>query len=223
MKMSSSMQDQDTKPSEYYRHQRREMLGYIPAAARTILEVGCGSGDFGAMLKNERHAEVWGIELASTAAERAAQRLDRVLACNIEADDVPLPEGYFDCIVCNDVLEHLVDPWRVLRRFRANLKQEGLIVASIPNVRFYLLLRDLLLRKRWEYRDQGVLDKTHLRFFTDGTIREMFESSGYQVLAIEGINAYDFSWKFRLLNRMLLNRLDDMRFEQYTCVAQRRS
>ena len=217
--MNDSYGTIDMKPRDYYAHQRREMLGYIHATARTILEVGCGAGDFGATLKRELNAEVWGIELVPAAAERAARRLDRVVAGNLETDEIHLPDEYFDCIVCNDVLEHLADPWRVVRLLRAKLKRDGVMVASLPNVRFYLVMKELFIHKRWEYRDQGVLDRTHLRFFTFGTARELFEQGGYRLETIEGINAYDFSWKFRLLNRVLLNGLNDMRFEQFACVA----
>lgn len=206
---------------EYYRHQRREMLGFIPTTARSILEIGCGAGDFGETLKSERNAEVWGIELIPEAAEKASLKLDRIMSGNIETDEIPLPNGYFDCIVCNDVLEHLTDPWRVLSRLQANLTQNGVVVASIPNIRYYLVMKELLLNKRWQYKDHGVLDRTHLRFFTESGIRELFESSGYRIVALEGINARDFSWKFRLLNRLFLNGLDDMRYEQYACIARK--
>jgi 2-polyprenyl-3-methyl-5-hydroxy-6-metoxy-1,4-benzoquinol methylase len=210
----------DNKLNGYYRHERREMLGFIPHTARSILEVGCGAGDFGSILKSERKAEVWGIELIPEVAKKASLKLDRIMVGNIETGDMPLPDGYFDCIVFNDVLEHLTDPWRVLSRLKANLTQNGLVVASIPNVRFYLVMKELFCSKRWEYKDAGVLDRTHLRFFTESGIRQMFESTGYRIVTLEGIRAYDFSWKFRLLNRLFFKGLEDMRYEQYACVAQ---
>src|SRR5271157_5895212 len=196
----------------YFQNHRPEMLRFVPPGASAVLDIGCGAGAFAQMLKSERKAEVWGLELVADVAQEAARKLDRVIIGDIEVDDIALPDEYFDCIICNDVLEHLVDPWRVLRWLRHKLKADGKIVASVPNVRFFPVLKELLLHKRWEYKSQGVLDRSHLRFFTMVAVRDMFESSGYRVHTLEGINKCDFSWKFRLMNKVFLNHLDDMRY-----------
>jgi len=210
------------KTKAYYQHGREEMLRFVPPDATTILDIGCGSGEFGRILKNRRGAEVWGIELVKEVADEAALKLDRVLAGNIETGELELPDGYFDCVICNDVLEHLIDPWRVLGMLRKKLRTNGVVVASIPNMRYFQVLKDLVVRKRWEYRDNGILDRTHLRFFTVNGVRELFETSGYSVGTLEGIDRCDFSWKFKLLNRVLLNRLDDTRYSKFVCVVQSR-
>ena len=215
--MLTAMQNETSET--YFHHSRPEMLRFVPPGISTLLDIGCGAGDFGQILKTERNAEVWGIELNPEVANKAAHKLDRIFAGNIETDEISLPDGYFDCIICNDVLEHLVDPWRVLSRLRSTLRKNGVIVASIPNIRFYLVMKELIMNKQWEYKNQGVLDRTHLRFFTVSGVRTLFETSGYRVITLEGINQYDFSWKFRLMNRISLNRLNDMRYEQFACVA----
>lgn len=204
------------KRREYYDNPRPEMLEFVPPSARTILDIGCGSGAFGAALKS-RGAEVWGLE-PSAAAEQAAERLDRVIQRPIEGAGDELPLGHFDCIVFNDVLEHFVDPWGVLRSARMWLAPEGRVVASIPNVRHLTELKNLVIRKNWDYADDGILDSTHLRFFTVRSIPKLFASSGYELVRIQGING-DVGWKFKLFNLLTVHAIDDTRYVQFACVA----
>lgn len=209
----------DAKPLQYYGYDREEMLKYLPANMHKILEVGCGEGLFGFLCKQKMGAEFWGIELIEDAAVKAKDKLDKVLIGNIELDELYIPDNYFDCIVFNDVLEHLQYPWIVLDKIKRYLKPGGYAVASIPNMRYYEIVKGLLFRKEWEYEDAGIMDKTHLRFFTIKSIRKMFERSGYSVLSLEGIRHEVFPWKFNLLNKVFNNQLDDMRYKQFACVA----
>ena len=98
----------------YYTDQREEMTLFIPLSCKHILEVGCGEGNFGKLLKDERNVEVWGIELSETAAKVAGTRLDRALSGDFHLNYPQLPKSYFDCVVFNDVLEHFTDPEKVL-------------------------------------------------------------------------------------------------------------
>jgi 2-polyprenyl-3-methyl-5-hydroxy-6-metoxy-1,4-benzoquinol methylase len=116
------------KPNLYYQRQRREIEPFIPINARRILDVGCGQGFFGEMLKSTREIEVWGIELDSVSAKEAIRRLDTVLIGDVEKNLNSLSDGYFDCIVFNDVIEHLVDPWNILRLIKPKLCSSGIIV-----------------------------------------------------------------------------------------------
>jgi hypothetical protein len=95
--------------------------------------------------------------------------------------------------------------------------QDGVLVSSIPNIRYFFQLRELIWHKQWVYKDYGILDKTHLRFFTLLSIRDMFNSAGYEELLIEGIHPID-SWKFNFLNRVTLGFLSDTRYWQFACV-----
>ena len=209
----------DSKASAYFANQRQEMLPFIPANAKRMLEVGCGTAGFAAHLKSLRPIHVTGIEAFAAAAETARTRIDRVISASIE-DAMPQIAGEkFDCIVMNDVLEHLVDPWAVLRQLRGFLAPEGVFVASIPNMRYMPVFKEYVLGASWRYAEFGVLDKTHLRFFTRSTMRELFESSGYSLVSIEGINGIEFTWKFRLLNALMRDALQDTRFIQFACVA----
>ncbi len=208
------------KTATYHSASRSEMLGYVPASARRILEVGCGEGAFGARLK-ERGAEVWGIELDSGAAAVAEGRLDRVFKGDVASVWRTLPDRQFDCLVFNDVLEHLPDPEAVLLDSKRLLTPGGLIVCSLPNVRHFRNLWNLLAHKQWRYEDSGTLDRTHLRFFTQRSIVEMFDRLGFDLLRIDGINGFT-SWKFQVIKRASLGLLSDVFDFQFACVAKPR-
>ncbi len=122
----------------YFAVERREMLPYVPEGARRILEVGCGSGAFATLLRTVRGAYVVGIEPQPAAAAQAARRLDSVIEGDIDSSLGLLSCERFDCIVFNDVLEHLVDPWAALAAVRPLLSADGVVVASIPNMRYML-------------------------------------------------------------------------------------
>jgi 2-polyprenyl-3-methyl-5-hydroxy-6-metoxy-1,4-benzoquinol methylase len=209
----------DVKPNNYFNQSRAEMIKYIPDYAKTILDIGCGEGVFGQDLKKRTNREVWGVEISAPCAETAKERLDRVMVGDIESNHFDLPNNYFDCIVCNDVLEHFKDPWRILRRLKNNLKKNGCMIASIPNVRYYKNIKALLLRKEWEYASAGILDFTHLRFFTQKSILSMFDECGYSIITIEGINPMELSWKLKFANMILGDFLNDMKYPQFACKA----
>ena len=203
---------------KYFEHSREEMLQFIPSSAQSVLEVGCGAGVFGRNLKRIRGCRVVGIELNSDAAQQAKQHLDDVYCLSV--DDVDFMElGYFDTIVFNDVLEHLKDPWGVLCRAKAALNPDGRIVASIPNVRFFPVIRDLIIKADWVYQDSGVLDKTHLRFFTKNSIEHLFEQSGMTVDVIEGVGWNQLPLIMRAINRLSGGMFEDMYYMQHAVVA----
>jgi len=167
-------------PAGYYDEPRPEVTTCVPSSARIIIDVGCASGALGRSLKAARPGiEVRGIEPVAAQAARARQVLDDVMVGTAE-DELPAHWPAPDCVIFADVLEHLVDPWKVLKRFRPLLAPGGTIVASIPNVANHRVLKGLM-RMRWDYTDHGILDRTHLRFFTRDTALEMFEDSGFRI------------------------------------------
>src|SRR3989344_2104623 len=166
--------DFSVKPDWYYGLYRTEMIKFVPKTAKKILDVGCSSGLFGIQLKKTLDAEVWGIELDKKSAKIASKSLNKVLCGDVSEIIKNLPDSYFDIIVFNDVLEHLIDPYGVLLKMKKKLSPEGLIVCSLPNIRYIVALKRLILDKQWKYDDSGVLDKTHLRFFTLKSIKDMF-------------------------------------------------
>jgi 2-polyprenyl-3-methyl-5-hydroxy-6-metoxy-1,4-benzoquinol methylase len=176
-------------------------------------------------VKRERDAEVWGIEPASRASQQAGEVLDRAFQGEF-GSGLNLPQKYFDAVVFNDVLEHMPDPWGALVLARGLLAEGGVVVASIPSIRHFPTLWRLVMRSEWRYRESGTLDKTHLRFFTRTTIEEMFFSSGYELITVQGIHPFhggqedDQVWRyFKILNLLTLSAISDMRFLQYGVCA----
>jgi len=206
-----------TETDGYYGNARAEMLDYVPATAKRVLEFGCGAGVFGASVK-ARGAEVWGVELDPVAARAATTRLDRVLCADVATAFEQLPKAAFDCVVFNDVLEHLIDPRTTLTATKALLAPGGVVTCSIPNVRHFRNLINLLVHKQWRYEDSGVLDRTHLRFFTERSITEMFDELGYDLRRLECVNGYT-SWKYRALGKLSFGFLSDVFTQQFGCVA----
>jgi len=167
----------------YLEHVNAGLVGLIDGAPNRFLDIGCASGALGVALKEKfPGASVVGIEAGRGAAAQAQQRLDRVVCSRIEEVDFSAPDmaGQFDAVIVADILEHLINPWQVLLRLKAALAPGAQVLASIPNVRNLALLSELLLEGRWTYRDRGLLDVTHLRFFTFAEIMEMFEETGYR-------------------------------------------
>lgn len=206
----------------YFRHARKEMLAFIPANGARMVDIGCGAGAFGELLKRETGAEVWGVEFDPGAAAEARKVLDRALTGTVEETLPELPQRYFDCVIFNDVLEHLVDPYRVLEQVRPLLAPDGVLVASIPNARHWPVFVDYVLNANWDYRDQGVLDRTHLRFFTKNSIPKTLARCGYEVVKMQGINPYYSRWQ-KLASLMTARRLEDTKYLQFAVVARPRS
>ena len=172
------------KPADYYRRDRPDLLALVPPHARRILDVGCGEGALGAKLKAALRAEVHGIELHAPAAAAARRVLDSVTEGDATHVRLPFPEGAFDCLVFGDVLEHLVDPWTALRSTVKLLRRGGTVVASVPNLRHLGVTLPLLFAGRFEYEDEGILDRTHLRFFTRRSFVELLASAGLEDVKI---------------------------------------
>jgi len=198
------------------------VVACIPGRSRRVLDLGCAAGELGEALKRrEPHVEVTGVEMSPVLAASAATRLDRVITGTIEDVMGELPDGYFDCVVFADVLEHLVDPYEVLSLVRHKLDPErGVVVASIPNVRHYKVARMLLLDGDWQYSERGLLDSGHLRFFTLKSTRRMFEWAGYDTAVCRvNCDAPKYLWR---LNRLLGGRLLPFMVYQYILTARPR-
>lgn len=194
---------------------RPEVAEFVPATTKRLLDVGCFQGAFGARLV-ERGIEVWGVEVDEFAARVASTRLTRVL---VGAYPAVLPAGEtFDCIIFNDVLEHIVDPQRVLAVARSHLTERGCVIASLPNVRNISVIAPLVLYGRWDYADAGLLDRTHVRWFTKSTMRELFEGAGYRVERQVPINATALTGRLRVL-KLLGRRNEEFVVAQYLLLA----
>jgi 2-polyprenyl-3-methyl-5-hydroxy-6-metoxy-1,4-benzoquinol methylase len=172
------------KPENYYANKRPELLPLLePLAHANVLDIGCASGGLGNALKSLGCGLVYGVEVMNEPATMASRVYDKVFTCRIEDLDCHAMTGMFDFVVCADVLEHLVDPGAVLRSLRTVLKPSGAIVASIPNFRHRSII-SMLIQGKFEYQPEGLLDNTHLRFFTFNSIVKLFNDAGYTVDSI---------------------------------------
>lgn len=165
------------QPTNYYSGINVRLLNQIPATAKKVFEVGCGYGNFGEQVKARNPAvEYYAMELMPEAAKIAATKLDHVFCGSIES--ASLATGEFDCIIFGDVLEHLYNPLDVLRKMRAMLKPDGCILCSVPNVQHHSILATLLAGD-FQYQDMGLLDRTHIRFFTYASFIKLLLDAGF--------------------------------------------
>lgn len=216
------------KDNAYYQKINRSIIQAVPSTAKRVLSIGCGEGLLGEMLKSLGVKEVYGVEAKEVAADRARERLEKVIIGDIEEIELPFRNGFFDFIIYGDVLERLRDPWRVLARQRRFLSANGQILAALPNTLYLPIIKDLL-RGHWHYEKNGVLDTTSLRFFTLREIVHMFRWAGYQVEQVEGItNGFvDFKEANAFIKRM--KPLDiipesltaEVQYAQYVVVAKK--
>lgn len=169
-----------------YANPRDEVTCLIPSRCRRVLDVGCSSGVMGEALRPRGH-HVTGIEYDSGLATLARSRLDRVLEGDVEqmARDRLDPGGPFDCVVCADVLEHLRDPWTVVRWASELLTSDGCLVVSVPNIRHAQTFWNLAVRRRWPYRDVGIFDRTHLRWFARRNLADLLTSTGLGITELQ--------------------------------------
>jgi 2-polyprenyl-3-methyl-5-hydroxy-6-metoxy-1,4-benzoquinol methylase len=214
----------DIKDTGYYKNVRPEMLRYIPNSAKTILEIGCGSGNFSAQLVKEG-VETWGVEPFEESAKEAKSKLYKVVVGTLDEKLSELPDNYFDVIVMNDVIEHLLEPWDDIVNLKSKLKKEGVLVTSIPNVRYSKNLFKMIFNRDWKYTDDLILDRTHYRFFTKRSIKRMFKDCGYTIESIKGINTTKSFLYFPfavLFNILFLGSQLDMFYMQHATVAKKK-
>ena len=167
----------------YYSHFRSELIPFFEGFSGSVMDVGCGSGELLKYLKKNGAQRTIGLEMRSDVADelRRSGVIDQVLSLDIEAEELSVPAGSLDAIVVSHVLEHMVNPWGVLRKLNQYLKRDGILVGALPNVRHIGVAGSLLLRGRWQYAGSGILDVTHLRFFTRESTITLLESSGFAV------------------------------------------
>ncbi len=211
------------KNARYFANARQEVAPLLGAHTGKVLELGCGSGATLAWLKSQGLAqETYGVELFAEAAELARQHVDHIVQGDIERMSLDFAPNYFDAILCLDVLEHLQDPWRVLAQMVTHLKPGGILIASLPNVRNWHALLPLLFAGRWEYAEAGILDKTHLRFFTGHSARNLVAGAGLQINSVQRLPLAT-SPRAKWANRLSLGLLRDFITLQFLICARKPS
>lgn len=181
----------------YYQMSRSEIVPLVPKTAKRILEIGCAAGGFRRNFSDG--IEYWGVEPVESAASQAQALKMRVLCGTYDAVANQIPDGYFDVVVCNDVIEHVIDTKAFLSSVGRKLVPEGRLVGSVPNIRFIGILKMLLVRRDWLYEDSGIMDRTHMRFFTPKSFRRVLQESGFEVERLEGIGSRRMKWIKRIL------------------------
>lgn len=187
--------------SGYYEFARPEIQKLVPLNAKRILDVGCAKGFLGKAVKQRQACHITGVEYVPEIAGAARENLDHVICGDIEILAKALPRHYYDCIILADVLEHLKYPGQVLLQLRECLTADGIFIISLPNVRHWSVLGDLLEGK-WNYVDAGILDKTHLRFFTRASMLDLFNSTGLVVCHTEEIIDHGFPVPENIISRL---------------------
>ena len=164
----------------YFDQPRPEIVELIPKDAKTILEIGCASGVMGELIKKRQNCVITGIDMNPVAVQKAVKRLDHVI-CGDAFQVLPaLPDQAYDLVIMADMLEHVVDTQRLLELVATKLSKAGKLIISVPNVRHWSILRDLL-QGDWTYVETGILDNTHLRFFTPRSLEIILRNSGFKI------------------------------------------
>lgn len=214
--------DYTNKSNVYYENLRPEMQDLLPTTAKVILDVGCGRGAMAHSLKQKYQLEVWGIEFMKEEAGIAKTRLDYVISDTIENALIQLPNGHFDVIYFNDVLEHLTYPYEVLKSIHTKLSTNGVIISSIPNVRYHSVMKQYLFKRDWKYEKSGVMDFTHMRFFTSKSIQRMYQEAGYEIIQHKGINKTSSIMPY-FYNLLLFFTAFDSFYVQYATIAKKKN
>jgi 2-polyprenyl-3-methyl-5-hydroxy-6-metoxy-1,4-benzoquinol methylase len=199
-----------------YNSSRADLLPFLPNTCRVLLDVGCGSGGFGRLLRSHRpDMELWAVEPDLASVRAAGDGFDHVIHSEFPTD--LLPNARFDVVMFADVLEHMVEPENALRATVKALAQGGIVVASIPNVRHWrAVVWPLMRHGAWTYTETGILDRTHLRFFTRRSMCDFFTNNGWSVESVTGINITPRGKQFSALS---VHRFDEFLYKQYVVVA----
>jgi len=203
----------EAKPQGYYTKPRADYVDLLPEDPNaSILELGCGDGATGALaLRNGKCGSYVGIEMFVPMAERARQVLSSVHVGNVENMELPYAAASFDALILSEVLEHLVDPQAVLNRLALLLRPGALVFASSPNIAHWSNILGLCLG-RFEYTESGMMDRTHLRWFTPASFAAMFEAAGVKVGRVAPLNR--LGRRAKLLRFLLGRRFDAVWFYQ---------
>lgn len=197
----------------YHARVRQDVLPLLPPGGGTLLDVGGGTGATASWLREIGRADRVGVLDRVPATERLGFSAVGDIEDGETLGALIAREGPFQTVLCLDVLEHLRDPWAIVRRLHRGLAPGGVIIASIPNVRNFTALAPLLLRNRWDLKDAGVLDRTHLRFFVRNSAIQLMTSSG---LVLDGLRANPSGGRsvrvFRALTGGLLNSFTDLQY-----------
>ncbi|MCD6024263.1 MAG: Methyltransferase type 11 [Fibrobacteria bacterium] len=208
----------------YPTHDKRpEMIPFLPRAFKRVLEIGCGEGAFAYNYSGAE--ERWGVELSASDSKKAMRFFDHVLNGTYDQVQDRIPDGYFDLVVCNDVIEHMEDHDWFLEAIQKKMTAEGRLVVSLPNIRYFKPFFEYVFLRDWRYRPNGNMDHSHLRFFTRKSLLRTLREHRFRVDKFGGINrAGKKFWSLPIVALMLLatlGYLSDTLYVQYAFSARK--
>ena len=181
---------------DYYSHCRTDLLPFVNGNPEYILDIGCSKGLTGKLFKDRFKAKyVGGVEVNPDAASVAEEHLDDIYILDLNKEPLPGKDDFFDLVILGDILEHLIEPYSLLKAVYKKLRNGGQAIISVPNIRNWRILFELIFRGDWRYIDAGVLDKTHLRFFTRKSAERMISEAGFKI--------EKYGYRLRLLEKIL--------------------
>jgi 2-polyprenyl-3-methyl-5-hydroxy-6-metoxy-1,4-benzoquinol methylase len=188
--MKSDSARESEKPTTYYSNRREEMMCYLPGEFERVLEIGCGDGTF--LKQLPQNCEVWGVEINQQAAAQAKKSFEKIVCGSFNDVAGRLPDAYFDLIIANDVIEHVDDYHLLFLNIHKKLKPAGRLVGSVPNVRYWSVMVSYVLGRDWRYEGTGILDTTHLRFFTRKSLVRTLGGHGFEIELLSPCNRLKF-------------------------------
>ena len=210
------------KQNHYFSNIRFDLIALLPSQGiNRLLELGAGGGDTLVEIKNKKLAnEVVGIELMKLSdSNQENSAIDKFIYGDFEEIYDQLQQGSFDAIICGDVLEHLVDPWKVVEKLTSMLSPGGIIIISTPNARYYEMFLKVFVKGSFEYTDHGLFDKTHLRFFCKKNLKKMVTDNGLVIQSIMPSFVFHKKSKYFLLNKLSLGIFEEFLAMQYIVCA----
>jgi methionine biosynthesis protein MetW len=167
----------------------------IPHCSR-VLEIGCADGRLANILNIKKKCKVYCVEKDRAMACIARSKCEKMLNVDIESSMLPFDNGFFDCIIMGNVLEHMVEPVKVLKEMKRYLNEEGVLIYSVPNIVNWHS-RLTIFSGKFEYADSGVFDKTHLHFYDFNAAKRLATDSGYSIIWLD-VTPSIYFWKERL-------------------------
>lgn len=217
------------KSQDYFSNIRIDIISLIPFNPhQKILEIGAGTGNTLVHIKENNIAEeVMGVELMKIPGSNQDNALiDKFQIANIEHENILAEEGYFDVVLCADVLEHLIDPWSAVDRISKCLKKDGLMIISIPNLREWKTLFKVVFRGEFNYQtDGGIMDQTHLRFFCKKNISSMLTTDHLEPIYSKPnfmLKVVPEGRKRRIINLLSFRLFENFLTVQYLFIAKKK-
>ena len=187
------------KPKDYFFNLKDNIIELVSKSSNKILEIGCGAGATLAELKKQNpNRVIIGLDIVDINSH-IKSIIDDFICANIEEIELPYPKGFFDTIIMADVIEHLINPWECVKNLAQYLSPNGCIIASIPNLTYHRVISNMLFKNEFEYQESGILDKTHLRFFTKKSIYKLFQDAGFNII---NLTSFISTNKGKIINRL---------------------